>query len=87
MTERYFSAISVKRKYEVTEKKIIRSEQNFKMLFGFTDEYYNYIRNTCIRIYPTREIVFVGYLKKVYNSIFMDEAKCSVDAFNMGVSR
>ena len=85
MEEKYYSIIHGDIEYRITDKRIDRKQKNFTMGFRFTEEYYGYIKSTCIRYYPHREILFVGFFKRLYNAFALKEEVYSWNAWNTGI--
>ena len=85
MEEKYYSIKHIGVKYKITDKRIDRIQNNFTMGFRFTEEYYGYIKSTCIMYYPHREILFLGYFKRLYNAFVLKEEIYACNAWNMGI--
>ena len=85
MEEKYYSIIHGSIEYRITDKRIDKIQNNFTMIFSFTEEYYGYIKSTCIRYYPDREILFLGYFKRLYNALVLKEEVYAWNAWNKGI--
>ena len=86
MTEKYYSVVIPSLEYTVTEEYIDRNHQNFIIVCGFTSDYYEYIKKTCVQFYPYKEIFFIiGFIRKIYYAIRLSERKYAVKAFVKGV--
>ena len=87
MDEKYCSLKMPWVKYTVTgRKRIDRTKGNLTIRFCYTEDYYGYIRKTCIRIYPVEgdRRSIVGYLKKICFSVRMKETVYAAPAWQKG---
>ncbi len=85
MTEKFYSIVIPNLEYTVTEEYINRNYQNFMIVFGFTSDYYEYIKKMCVQFYPYKGIFFIiGFIRKIYYAIRLSERQYAVRAFKKG---
>lgn len=87
MDEKYCSLIMPWVSYTITgRKRIDRKKGNLTIRFYYTEDYYGYIRKTCIRLYPRdQKKSIVGFLKKIYFSVRMKEEVYAASAWQKGL--